>query len=108
MYLKMASCYDNKNASMNEIQNCLQNTQVPMQNIQQTIEHEMNQFQNRLQRGSQACQDEVRDSFGNDTSKQAQAEKLYLQCMNKTVEKHIAMLPNIQTNLEREIDKFSK
>lgn len=44
-YLCSAKCFDNKNLSSEQIQNCVERCQVPMQQVQQYLQQEMQSFQ---------------------------------------------------------------
>ena len=100
----MANCYNNKSDTTEDIHRCVQNCAGPTTFVNNVIQNEMNQFQDRLQRGSRACEDEVRDKFG-DSSDHAAMQKAMVACMSKVVDKHIAMLPTVQSNIEKNLDK---
>ena len=107
-YLKMAACYNASNdTSSEQIQQCVSRASQPMQHVGQIVQNEMNQFQNRLERCSVACQDEAQDIFRKNDN-QAAAEKAMMKCMSQCVDKHIKLIPDIQANLERSIDKVQK
>lgn len=107
----MAACYDNKAGSQNEVEHCVQNCSAPTQRIHQFIQAEMNNFQDRISRCSQSCQDEVKDKFGhseNSAATQEAATRMFVSCANSCVDKNIALLKSIQGNIEREIDSVKK
>jgi hypothetical protein len=60
-FLAMAECYSDTRASQQQIDQCISVQEQLMQAVHQTIGNEMNSFQNRLQRCSMACQDDVKD-----------------------------------------------
>lgn len=108
MYLKLAECYNSKTASSNEIQNCEHRHSAPMQVVQQVMQHEMGQLQDRLQRCSMACQDEVRDKYPNVSGPNPAADAMAERCLINCADKHIAMLKSIKYNIDTKIDEVAK
>jgi hypothetical protein len=109
-YLKMAACHDKRNASAQEIQHCVQGCGRKMEAANQIIQAEMGQLQNRLERCSMGCQDEVRDAMhGKDNSQanQEMAERLALKCTGSCVNKHMDLLKSVQHKLESDIDRMA-
>ena len=106
-YLKMAACFDQRGATSQSIQNCLQTQGALVQSAQNIIQNEMNMFQDRLQRCSLACQDEVRDKFGSEPD-QVKAENHMIKCAGVCVDKHIAMLPQLKKKILTDMDKIAK
>ena len=107
----MAECYNNKNASAQQVEQCAHNCAGPLQQVQAIVQNELNQFQNRIGRCTQQCQDEINDKFQgaeNNAQTHAKAEQMMLTCANSCVDKHIALLKSIQTKLERDIESASK
>ena len=105
IYVKMAACCDIENP--NNRDECLQRTSLPMQRAQQLIQNEMNQFQNRLQRCSLACEDEVKDRFDLSNEKDMdKIQKYHLGCATQCVDKQLALLKGIQNKLEKELDQL--
>ena len=104
---KIADCYSNRNASSGEVERCAQNCQVPLMNIQNLIQNEMNQFQEKLTRCTMVCQDQVADKFdfaGNTSDRNtAAAEKMLMGCVNECVDKHIALLRSVSAKMEKDI-----
>jgi hypothetical protein len=109
-YLKMASCFDNNNASTQQIDHCQESNSHNVKQAQSIIQTEMGQFQNRLQRCSLACEDEVKDKFSymdqNDNSSQEKAQGQYLKCNSICVDKHIAMLKSVEAKIVNDIEKI--
>ena len=104
----MAECYNSKSASSNEIENCVNKHSQPAQMVQQVMQHEMGQLQDRLQRCSMACQDEVRDRYPSMSGPNAAADAMAEKCLIGCADKHIAMLKSIKYNIETKIDEISK
>lgn len=86
-YLAMAACFDNKSASSQQIESCLNSSSHSVKVSQQIIQQEMNQFQSRLQRCAADCEDSVRDRNPN-MNDQASVDKMQGQmvtCMSSCV-----------------------
>ncbi len=106
-HLKIADCFGHTRASSQEVERCANNCFIPLQNVQSTVQREMNQFQDRLSRCSMDCQDDVRDRFQG-TEDDGKANKAMHNCMDACVSKHIALLRSVQSTLEKDIDALAK
>ena len=108
----MADCYSSKTSTSKEIESCLQGCSKPVSTIQNIVQNEMNGFQNRLERCSLSCQDEVNDKFRNldlnNSTNSLAANKLMLSCSSSCVDKSLALLKSIQAKIESDIDKVSQ
>ena len=106
-YLSMASCLDNNQYTDQQINQCIQNAGRKSQIIQNMIQNEMNLFQTKIQRCSQVCQDDanhlVTDDNKTDSNEIAKIEKVLFQCSKACVDKHVAMLPNLEAKILSEI-----
>ena len=110
-HLKIAECYNNKSASSEQVEQCAHNCTQSLQQVQAIVQNELTQFQNRIGRCTQQCQDDINDQFrGQESNPQthAKAEQMMLSCANTCVDKHIALLKSIQNKLERDIDMVPK
>ncbi|TMW62118.1 hypothetical protein Poli38472_009611 [Pythium oligandrum] len=99
-YVCAAKCFDNKGWNTEQIQNCVERCQMPMQQVQGYLQNEMQSFQNRLQRCAMECQDRARDSMpsnGNPSEAQmAGIEKDMQKCFNGCVDTHLKLLPTLE------------
>jgi hypothetical protein len=88
-YLAMAACFDNKTASSQQIESCLNSSSHSVKVSQQIIQQEMNQFQSRLQRCGADCEDSVRDKNPNlsDQASVDRAQGQMTSCMSTCVGK---------------------
>ncbi len=107
MYLKIAECYNSKTSSADDVQRCCNNQQVPVQAASNLLQTEMSQLQNRLQRCSMACQDEVQDKYPNASQPHPQAEALADKCLCACIDKPLSSLKNMQYNIETKLDELS-
>jgi hypothetical protein len=112
-YLGMASCFDVRGTSQQQVQQCLDQQGQLLQATQNLIQNEMNSFQDRLQRCSKACQDETQDKFDlssagqEDTALMAKAESYMTKCAGTCVDKHISLLGPLKSKITSEIDRYA-
>jgi len=101
-YKCVVQCFDKAGAkeSSQFLNTCSQQCQIPYQQSNQILQQEFGQFQQRLNRSMQTCQDQARDQLvpGQETNAKAMAqmEKTLLTCMAKTVDEHIQLLPSMK------------
>eukprot|EP00611_Tribonema_gayanum_P009880 TRINITY_DN19756_c0_g1_i1.p2 TRINITY_DN19756_c0_g1~~TRINITY_DN19756_c0_g1_i1.p2 ORF type:complete len:129 (+),score=47.18 TRINITY_DN19756_c0_g1_i1:55-387(+) len=60
VFLCMADCVSDASVSHERTVVCQQNCGLPIQRVQQVVEHEIHSLQERMQRGVMGCQDEGR------------------------------------------------
>ena len=106
MYLQMADCCDLKNdVAMNQ---CLERSSAPLTIVQQIIQNEMAQLQNRVQRCGSDCEDNIRDSMGGKDMGSPKVQDEYMRkanaCMSTCADKHLALLGSIRARIEKDID----
>ncbi|CCI45810.1 unnamed protein product [Albugo candida] len=110
-YLCSAQCFDDKTSSSEQIQNCVERCQFPMQQLQNVIQQELQSFQNRLQRCAMDCQDRARDSIPInekvDHMTQSRMQKEMEACVGQCVDKQIQCIPTLQKRLEQNITQVS-
>ena len=106
MYLQMADCCDLKSDSATN--QCLERSSAPLNIVQQIIQNEMTQLQNRVQRCGNDCEDNTRDSMGSKDMSNPKVQDEYMRkanaCMSSCADKHLALLRSIQSRIEKEID----
>jgi len=109
-YACAVKCYDKAgtNSSQQQIQQCVQQCQVPFQQSQHMVNQEVQFFQDRLNRAMMACQDEVRDLMTQDIqSNPKQMEKMEsiaTSCFTKVVKSHIGMLPDMKKRIVNQLN----
>uniref|UniRef100_T1IIX2 Protein FAM136A n=1 Tax=Strigamia maritima TaxID=126957 RepID=T1IIX2_STRMM len=95
MHACALKCCQNEDASLEQVQRCVQDCSGPLSSAQSYVQTEMNSFQDRLQRGVLECQDKIRDKIGPNTSEddvmvyRGEFEK----CVDKCADTHINLLP---------------
>lgn len=80
----------------------------PSQHAQQTISRELNQFQDRLSRCAQQCQDHVQDKITANTTA-ADSSKLQGEldnCIVKCCDSHIELLPKMMMRINESLKQF--
>jgi len=102
-----AECCKDKISSMETVQKCMENCSRPLLKVQTIIEQEMNDFQDRLTRCAQSCQDSVRDSVGSsDTEKEIPRFQANLEkCIVKCADDHMTYIPKMLSRLQSAISK---
>lgn len=101
MHRCAASCCDDQSSSMEAVQRCMEVCQTPLMKAQHLLESEMNDFQARLTRCAQTCQDKIKAQVGPNT-KDSELPKFHSQldtCILKCADDHIAQIPKLQSNL---------
>ncbi|KAF1329672.1 hypothetical protein FI667_g5865, partial [Globisporangium splendens] len=110
-YTCSAKCFDNKNWSAEQLQQCVERCQMPMQQIQNYMQQEMQSFQNRIQRCAMDCQDRARDALGTgqpSESQMASAQKGMESCVNQCVDSHIKILPTLHKRVEDAVNQVKQ
>ncbi|CAM6107873.1 unnamed protein product [Calypogeia fissa] len=96
------NCFNNKKASQNDIQNCLERCQAPLQRAQMIVDNELNRFQERLERSFLTCRDKV-EAYGGaiegDDAKVQQMEK----CMGVSLKEHMKTLPHLANSIQSKL-----
>eukprot|EP00521_Asterionellopsis_glacialis_P007650 CAMPEP_0195287896 /NCGR_PEP_ID=MMETSP0707-20130614/4778_1 /TAXON_ID=33640 /ORGANISM="Asterionellopsis glacialis, Strain CCMP134" /LENGTH=149 /DNA_ID=CAMNT_0040347701 /DNA_START=31 /DNA_END=480 /DNA_ORIENTATION=+ len=104
-YKCVVQCFDKAGSkeSSQFLSHCSQQCQMPYQQANQILQTEFHQFQQRLNRSMQTCQDQARDQLvpGQEQNAKAMAkvEQALLKCMSKTVEEHIQLLPSTKERI---------
>ncbi|KAE9593985.1 hypothetical protein Lal_00031590 [Lupinus albus] len=86
-------CFD-RSRRQEEITNCVENCSIPLSNVQQTFDHEMAQFQERLNRSLMVCQDKYESAK---LQQKTGAVNDLLSCADQSIQDSIKILP-ILTN----------
>lgn len=73
-------------------------------------EQEVGQFQNRLNRNMQECQEQARDmiqpGMENDPNKMAKVEQALISCMSKQVDEHIKLLRPLKDRITAALKNY--
>jgi hypothetical protein len=109
-HLKIADCYGMKNASSDEVQRCVQINSQIMQQIDQIVNGEIQNFQNRVQRCANTCQDDFQsDNYNNKSGVPTESsQKKLIGCFTSCVDKSISTIKPMQSKLEGDIDSLTR
>ena len=79
---------------------------------QATLQRELEDFQERLQRCTMVCQDQAREKYCLDGSesgaKVTAAQGFITECSSKCVDEHLSMLEYMRAKIEGEIGKHER
>lgn len=64
MHLCAVKCCDNKELSMQGVQNCVEKCSKRLMKANNHVQQELSNFQNRVQRCVMDCNDDIRDKMG--------------------------------------------
>lgn len=106
MHLCAVSCCDDTTGSFKDVQNCVDSCVVPLNNAQQYLKNEFQDFQNRVQRCLMSCNDKVRDTMDLEKNKTSVDKyKLdYEQCANSCLTRYSDMLPSVLFKIRTTLD----
>ena len=113
-YACVTSCYDkaDKNTREEDIEICSRKCQIRYQTAAQILQQEINQFQNRLNRAMQQCNDDasamITPDVHNDARKMKKVEDSVLACISKTVDNNIASLGPMKQRIESQLKNLPK
>ncbi|XP_033109825.1 protein FAM136A-like [Anneissia japonica] len=108
MYRCSARCCDNTSSNMEEAQRCIERCSQPLQRAQNTIQTELQDYQERLQRCAVQCQDDVKDRLSpGASSQQIDALRGEMEsCLVKCGDKHIAILPAMMKRMKSTLSQY--
>mmetsp|Transcript_6464 Transcript_6464/g.10185 ORF Transcript_6464/g.10185 Transcript_6464/m.10185 type:complete len:141 (+) Transcript_6464:476-898(+) len=110
-FLCSAKCCESKTSSPEQLQQCVQTCQAKVGRSEQVISHELEQFQQRLQRCAMACNDKAQDMLPSDPAQQTPEliGKLQAQveaCANKCVDTHISSLGKMKDRINGQMKQM--
>ncbi|RZC23601.1 hypothetical protein D0Y65_003087, partial [Glycine soja] len=96
-YFKCAyECFD-RSKRQEEISSCVENCSIPLSNVQHTFDHEMAQFQERLNRSLMVCQDKYEAAR---LQKKNDAMNDLVSCADQSILESIKTLPHLANKLK--------
>jgi hypothetical protein len=100
-FLCSAKCCEDQQCSQEILQKCLHSCMRPMMEAEQKLKAEVEQFQGRLTRCAQQCEDECRDMLPPSASQQNmdRVQKHAERCLMKCADDNISRIPQL-------IDRF--
>jgi len=113
-YACVVNCYDKAGSKgpAEQLEHCSRECQSPNQIAHNTVQQEVGQFQNRLNRAMTQCNDEASamitpDVQGNARKMKAVEDKVLI-CMSTTVDHHIESLIPMKKRIVSVLSKLSK
>jgi len=104
-------CYDTAGDTgpSESLESCTRKCQAPYQQSSNLVQQEVAQFQNRLNRNMQECQEKARDMIppgnnNNDPQALAKIEQGLLSCMETQVNEHIKLLEPMKERITSVLD----
>ncbi|KAL6765310.1 hypothetical protein V8C86DRAFT_2457481 [Haematococcus lacustris] len=106
-FLCCAKCCDTS-SSVQEIQGCVERCSNPVQQVQKSIQHVMQDFQERFQRCSLRCQDSAREVAGFDPSPsdEARAKDTFLKCVDSCGMEFEGKVPKLKQDILGQLRKL--
>jgi hypothetical protein len=104
-----AKCSEDKMSSQATLQNCLQNCMRPVAESEDKIKQEIENFQGRLTRCAQSCQDRITDSLPANPSQgdRERATKEAETCLLKCADEHIPLMTKVFVKIRQQLNTCS-
>uniref|UniRef100_A0A1B6JBT5 Protein FAM136A n=1 Tax=Homalodisca liturata TaxID=320908 RepID=A0A1B6JBT5_9HEMI len=102
MFECSAKCCENKTASVEEVNYCVEKCSVKYQESHNYCINEFNNYQHRLQRCVSECNDAAKDKLGaqNSSAEVEAASKMFEDCARTCIDKHVQLLPQFAKNVQ--------
>lgn len=110
-YACVVKCYDDAGSKgkSEAIENCSRQCQAPYEYAHQVVQHEVGNFQQRLQRAMMLCNDEasamITPSMANDPKQMKKVEDTVLACITKVVDDHVKQLKPMKQRIDSQLKK---
>ncbi|KAH8277581.1 hypothetical protein KR018_001684 [Drosophila ironensis] len=107
MHVCAARCCDDEKGTLESVQNCIEKCAAPLMDAQDYLQHELGQFQNRLQSCVRDCNTDARSSLPRNPndSDMSRSQHLFENCTGNCVEKHINLLPGLLKSIKQTLDR---
>jgi len=102
-------CYDKAgtSGSSEALDSCARNCQVPYQQASSLVQNEVGQFQNRLNRNMQECQEKARDMISPGMqSVPRNVEETLIKCMTQQVDEHVKLLKPLKDRITASLKNY--
>lgn len=105
MHTCAAECCTDRTSSMDQVHRCVESCTGSVTRAQNFVQNELNQFQERLQRGILSCQDKVKEKMSANPSDaevrryQSEFESCAVACVNQHIEKLPSLMDKIKSAL---------
>ncbi|XP_076068215.1 protein FAM136A-like isoform X2 [Oratosquilla oratoria] len=101
MHLCAADCCSSEQSSVDQVHRCIESCSTPLTQAQSFVQHELSQFQERLQRCVMVCQDRVKEKVHSHTTEaQVAVYKAEFEgCAMNCVDEHINLMPSVKRRI---------
>ncbi|XP_033251677.1 protein FAM136A-like [Drosophila miranda] len=107
MHRCAARCCDDEHGTLESVQNCIEKCAGPLMDAQDYLQHELGQFQNRLQNCVKDCNSDVRSRLPNNPNDKdmSRSQHLFEHCTGNCVDKYINLLPGLLKSIRQTLDR---
>ncbi|KAH8279132.1 protein FAM136A isoform X1 [Drosophila bipectinata] len=107
MHICAARCCDDERGTLESVQNCIEKCAAPLMDAQNYLQHELGQFQSRLQNCVRDCNADARSSLPNNPNDRdmSRSQHLFENCTGDCVEKHINLIPGLLKSIKQTLDR---
>ena len=93
------TCCDDPDSTQQSFQRCIQKCNINVKRASQAFQHELNRFQNRMQRQTQECQESARDwQMGG--AKEADVQQRFKDCTDRVLGRNRQAIPELKQRLD--------
>ncbi|KAL5285622.1 FAM136A family protein [Megaselia abdita] len=107
MHYCAAKCCEDRGASIDTVQNCVERCSAPLTRAQSYVQHELGEFQGRLQRCVMQCNDDVKVKMPPSPSESeiAKYTTQFERCAVSCVDKHVGLIPSLMKTIREVLAK---
>lgn len=107
MHLCAAKCCEDKNSSIDVVQNCVERCSGPLTRAQKYVHNELEGFQGRLQRCVMQCNDDIKIKMPPSPTEDeiAKYTNQFERCAVKCVDKHVDLIPQMLKTVKAVLSK---
>ncbi|XP_011190659.1 protein FAM136A-like [Zeugodacus cucurbitae] len=107
MHLCAAKCCQDMNGSIDSVQRCVDRCSAPLTRAQNYVQHELGEFQGRLQRCVMQCNDDVKVKMPANPSESdiAKYTDQFERCAIQCVDKHVGLIPTMMKTIKSVLAK---
>lgn len=103
-------CTGNSSTTAQQVQQCIQRCDGPIESVNQTIQSELQRFQERVNRCAMSCSDELRDKYSisqeTDPKLLQRAEGELNACLAKCGSDHMDTIPALEKRISEAASKL--
>ncbi|KAH8348857.1 hypothetical protein KR084_012006 [Drosophila pseudotakahashii] len=107
MHLCAAKCCQDGTSSVDSVQRCVDRCSTPMTRAQNYVQHELGEFQGRLQRCVMQCNDDVKVKMPPNPNEDqiAKYTDQFERCAIQCVDKHVGLIPGMMKTMKAVLSK---